>query len=105
MPVGTSSLFFPVTDASMAQHIGNVLKRGYAKVTGKKRELVPTGMGLALSHAYTLVDPGLIRPTVRASIENACSRVAKGQAKKADVIADAMSIFERKFKHFCNRVD
>jgi len=93
------------TDASMAQHISNVLKRGYIKLDEKSRQLVPTGVGLALSHAFTLVDPALVQPPVRSSIENACNRVAKGEMRKADVISKAVSTFEVKFKHFCERVD
>merc|ERR1719474_2385686 len=88
------------TDASMAQHITNVLKRGYVWLDEGSRRLVPAAMGLALAHAYTLVDPGLVLPTVRASIENECACVAKGDASKVDVVARVLRIFERKFQHF-----
>eukprot|EP00747_Dinoflagellata_sp_TGD_P203842 gnl/TRDRNA2_/TRDRNA2_77473_c0_seq1.p1 gnl/TRDRNA2_/TRDRNA2_77473_c0~~gnl/TRDRNA2_/TRDRNA2_77473_c0_seq1.p1 ORF type:complete len:624 (+),score=121.94 gnl/TRDRNA2_/TRDRNA2_77473_c0_seq1:129-1874(+) len=93
------------TDASMAQHISNVLKRGYVQLDKRSRQLVPSSMGLALAHAYTLVDPSLVRPTVRSQIENACARVAKGERKKRDVVSEALSIFEKKFDHFCERVN
>lgn len=93
------------TDASMATHISNVLKRNYVKLDAKTRQLTPTGLGLALAHAYTLVDPGLVRPTVRAKIENACARVAKGQARRQEVVDQAVQVFRQKFQNFCRRID
>jgi len=93
------------TDASMATHIANVQKRGYVKLDEQTRHLIPAPLGLAIAHAYALIDPGLVRPTVRAAIENACARVAKGEARKKDVVSKALIVFERKFKRFCKRID
>ncbi|CAK0798429.1 unnamed protein product, partial [Prorocentrum cordatum] len=87
------------TDASMAQHVGNILKRGYVWLDQETRELVPAALGLALVFAYTMVDPGLVRPTVRSAIENECGNVAKGKARKGEVVARVMRIFERKFDY------
>lgn len=92
------------TDASMAQHISNVAKRGYVQVELRSRQLRPTPLGLALSHAYTLVDPGLVRPSVRSGIEAACNRVARGEARKQDVVTEVVSVFEEKYKNFCEHV-
>merc|ERR1719247_1479923 len=57
-------------------------------------------MGLALVYAFTAIDPSLVLPTVRSAIENECNNVAKGQARKGEVVSRVMDIFERKFKYF-----
>ncbi len=41
----------------------------------------PQALGLALVHAYVQVDEGLALPCVRASIEAACARVARAEAR------------------------
>ena len=50
------------TDASMASHVTNVQKRGYVTLDETTRRLKPSVLGLALIHAYTLVDEGLVLP-------------------------------------------
>ena len=59
------------TDASMATHVSNVIKRGYVTLDEYTRRLAPAPLGLALIHAYSLIDEGLSLPCVRASIEKA----------------------------------
>ncbi|CAK0837620.1 unnamed protein product [Prorocentrum cordatum] len=88
------------TDATMAHHISNVISRSYVKLDKDydTRKLAPTGLGLALIHAYTLIDPGLVQPTVRAAIENAVNRVATGHAQKHEVVQQAVQIFQKKFQ-------
>eukprot|EP00927_Polykrikos_kofoidii_P050037 TRINITY_DN43998_c0_g1_i1.p1 TRINITY_DN43998_c0_g1~~TRINITY_DN43998_c0_g1_i1.p1 ORF type:complete len:911 (+),score=182.86 TRINITY_DN43998_c0_g1_i1:95-2827(+) len=93
------------TDASMASHIANVLKRGYVGLDVKTRQLMPKALGMALALAYTIVDSTLVKPTVRSTIENACTRVAKGEAKKEDVVASSLDMFKQKFTIFCENVD
>eukprot|EP00444_Apocalathium_aciculiferum_P018668 CAMPEP_0183473218 /NCGR_PEP_ID=MMETSP0370-20130417/160896_1 /TAXON_ID=268820 /ORGANISM="Peridinium aciculiferum, Strain PAER-2" /LENGTH=341 /DNA_ID=CAMNT_0025665897 /DNA_START=65 /DNA_END=1087 /DNA_ORIENTATION=- len=93
------------TDASMAQHIGNIVKRGYVSLDGATRQLTPEPIGLALSLAYTLVDPGLAQPTVRSAIENECNKIAQGTAMKNDVVRRVLATFERKFHFFRKHVD
>merc|ERR1719203_326745 len=88
----------------MATHIANVQKRGYVRLDETTRQLIPAPMGLALAHAFTLIDPGLIRPTVRSAIDNACTLVAQGKARKKEVVAKTVGVFERKFKRFCGRI-
>lgn len=46
------------TDASMATHVTNVIKRGYAQLDEGTRQLVPAPLGLALVHAYSEVRRG-----------------------------------------------
>ena len=36
----------------MAQHVSNVVRRGYVQLDEATRQLVPAPLGLALSHAY-----------------------------------------------------
>merc|ERR1712203_953034 len=67
------------TDCTSPIHISNICKRSYVKLDEKNRQLTPTGLGIALVHAYTLVDPGLVQPMVRSKVENACTKVAQGQ--------------------------
>ena len=52
------------TDASMATHIGNIVTRAYVelRVTGRRRCLVPTSMGVSLIHGYQLIDEDLSSP-------------------------------------------
>jgi len=93
------------TDASMATHVSNVQKRGYVKLDDATRRLTPAPLGLALIHAYTLIDPALVRPTVRSAIENECGRIAKGLANKKQVVSKAIKVFEQKFGKFSKRVE
>jgi len=93
------------TDASMAQHISNVAKRGYVELDTSTRQLIPSALGLALAHAYALIDQGLVLPSVRARIENSCSNVAKGLASKDAVVTRTLRIFERKLTNFAMSID
>ena len=74
------------TDASMATHVSNVIRRGYVVLDEATRRLTPAPLGLALVHAYALIDEGLALPCVRASIEAACGRIAKGEASYQSVV-------------------
>ena len=85
------------TDASMASHVTNVQKRGYVTLDETTRRLKPSALGLALIHAYTLVDEGLVLPCVRASIEAECARVARGEAAKAEVVSGALTKFRVRY--------
>jgi hypothetical protein len=93
------------TDASMATHVSNVQQRDYVELDENTRELYPSALGLALAHAYALIDQTLILPSVRARIENECSNVAKGSATKESVVRRTMRTFERKFNDFALRID
>lgn len=93
------------TDASMATHVSNVQKRAYVELDENTRQMVPSALGLALAHAYALIDQGLILPSVRARIENECASVAKGIATKEAVIQRNIRNFERRFHNFAMRID
>ena len=66
------------TDASMATHVSNVQNRNYVDLDTSTRQMIPSALGLALVNAYSLIDEGLVLPTVRSGIENACSLIARG---------------------------
>ncbi len=88
------------TDASMATHIETITnKRPYVEVTGG-RKLIPTKVGINLIHAYGLVDNELCVPKMRQDMEKACTLIAKGQAKKAEVVRHVLSVFKNKFRFF-----
>jgi len=93
------------TDASMAQHVSKVQQRKYVTLDERTRQMVPSPLGLALAHGYALVDIGLLLPSVRARIENACGNVAKGLVSKSVVIARTLRIFERKLVGLAGRID
>ena len=87
------------TDASMAQHIANVVKRGYVTLDESTRQLIPSPLGSALVHAYMLVDPELVLPTVRAGMEAQCAQIARGAAQYEDVVSNTLELFLSKFKN------
>ena len=53
---------------------------------GSGRTLVPTALGVVLVHGYHRIDSALVRPQVRATIEQFCNLIAKGQASKEQVL-------------------
>jgi DNA topoisomerase IA len=69
------------TDASIATHIENIMKRNYVRLeTG--RRLVPNKLGMVLVQGYHQIDSGLVLPTVRSDIEGQCNRIASGDMEK-----------------------
>lgn len=42
------------TDASMATHVSNVIRRGYVTLDENTRSLVPSALGLALIHRFVV---------------------------------------------------
>jgi DNA topoisomerase III len=93
------------TDASMAQDVSNVQKRSYVVLDESTRRMAPSALGLALAHGYALVDFSLLLPSVRARIENECSRVAQGLVGKDAVIRRTIRIFKKKMYNFASRID
>ena len=94
----------PGTDASIATHIDNVVKRKYARLeTG--RTMVPTELGTVLVQGYFRIDPDLVLPNVRAAIESQCDLIADGSADRAAVVEHTLTVFARKFSFFVSEID
>jgi len=91
------------TDASIATHIENILKRNYVELA-QGRRLIPTKLGLVLAQGYHLIDSSLVLPKVRADIEGQCNKIAKGQADKDSVLKTSIDIFSKKFANFVNDI-
>ena len=90
-------------DASIPQHIGNIEARRYAKM-GPGRRLSPTPLGLALIQGYRRIDPELVLPTVRSHVERQLELVAKGEARRAAVVAHCLGEFRLKFDHLVRTI-
>ena len=83
------------TDASIPQHIQNIIDRGYVQVSTAQRLLDPTNLGIALARCYYAIDPDLVQPTVRASIEEMVNSIAKVYRKIAS--CDREKLIMRKY--------
>lgn len=92
------------TDASMAGHIDNICRRKYCSIDEHSRRMIPTELGMAIVHAYTLIDESLVLPTVRSAIERECLRIAQGTANIDDVLSKVLQIFKNKFDVFCQKM-
>eukprot|EP01015_Nassula_variabilis_P000095 TRINITY_DN1003_c0_g1_i3.p1 TRINITY_DN1003_c0_g1~~TRINITY_DN1003_c0_g1_i3.p1 ORF type:complete len:755 (+),score=121.57 TRINITY_DN1003_c0_g1_i3:68-2332(+) len=92
------------TDASVAQHVGNICDRNYVKVVGNNRKLVPTDLGVALVSAYNKIDQELVAPNLRSNIEKSVELIAKGSADCKKVLEEVLAIFKEKFLYFRENV-
>ena len=72
------------TDATIAQHIEHIQKRGY--VTLKQRVFVPTKLGLGLVTAYEAMGLSLSSPNLRAHMERLITEVGEGKRTRAEVV-------------------
>lgn len=91
------------TDASIATHIENILKRHYVEL-GTGRRLIPSKLGLVLTQGYHLIDSSLVLPQVRADIESQCNKIALGEADKDDVLKRSIEFFSKKYENFVNQI-
>jgi DNA topoisomerase III len=92
------------TDASIATHIENVLKRNYVTLESGRR-LLPSKLGLVLAQGYHLIDSSLVLPRVRSDIEDQCNKIAKGLASREDVVRRALDLFKGKFDVFVKSIN
>lgn len=88
------------TDASMATHIANVIDRGYVRVGGNRREMIPTELGIVLVHGYQQIDPDLALPTLRSSMEAEIAKIAEGTLPYSQVLAEQLELYTNKFRRF-----
>ena len=89
------------TDATIATHIATIQQREYAR-KNDKNQFVPTKLGLALVEGYNSMGYQLNKPQLRAVIEADCQRVARGEARKEDVVQKCLSSMRDCFVD-CNR--
>jgi len=92
------------TDASISAHLSVVCERGYVLVDRTSRRLEATQLGVALYRGLSRVDDDLVRPHVRAQIEDLCALVSKGVADRRDVVEFALEHFCRKFDYLVQQV-
>ena len=91
------------TDASIPVHINNIVQRNYVTlVAGRKLE--PTELGIVLVHGYQKIDPQLVQPQMRASIEKQLNLIASGKADFKDVKDYVLKIMEQKFHYFVTNI-
>eukprot|EP01065_Artemidia_motanka_P003120 TRINITY_DN11478_c0_g1_i4.p1 TRINITY_DN11478_c0_g1~~TRINITY_DN11478_c0_g1_i4.p1 ORF type:complete len:512 (+),score=111.90 TRINITY_DN11478_c0_g1_i4:1062-2597(+) len=112
------------TDASIPQHVENVVNRKYVAVcndpfglgrafgrkvdwnridepaAGEGRFMVPTEMGVSFIHAFQAADPELVAPAVRAHIESEVSKIADGARLRSEVVSANLRMFKEKFLAF-----
>lgn len=57
-----------------------------------------------LAHGYHVIDPDLVLPRVRATIERECDLIAQGRAKLDDVVPHALQMFRNKYRYFVAKI-
>ncbi|GFE55582.1 DNA topoisomerase III beta [Babesia ovis] len=92
------------TDASMATHAHNIVARNFVRLVGNRR-IEPTKLGKTLLDGYMQVDPELVLPSVRATIEGYCNLIADGKADCENVISHVCRMFRLKFEHYVRKID
>lgn len=77
------------TDATIAEHIETIQKRGYVeKIQGDL--FTPTTLGLSLVLGYMSMGYDLDKPRIRAKIESHCVAVSTGEMTKDQVVTECM---------------
>ncbi|KAH8609744.1 putative DNA topoisomerase [Trypanosoma vivax] len=66
------------TDASISQHVNNIVERGYCTVK-PGRVMQPTKLGIVLIHGIKSIDPELVLPLVRSKVEEYVTLIAEGK--------------------------
>ena len=84
------------TDASMSVHITNIERRGYVTVDDKRR-MIPTKLGKALIEALEAVEPDIVLPKNRATIEEFVSNLAEGKKEYDEVLDYALEFYKKKY--------
>ena len=67
---------------------------------GTGRFMVPTPLGVALVQAFDRCDESLVRPELRASMEQQVAQIAVGEDRKDIVLERNLRVFHDKYKDF-----
>ena len=90
------------TDATIAQHIKNIVDKEYASVDNGV--FTPTPLGIALLSAYEAIGLGaLFRPELRAQMELAMGDIARGIVKKEGMLQAAVAMYRDIFVQLVSR--
>jgi DNA topoisomerase-3 len=92
------------TDASMSVHIANIVNRGYVKVDNNRR-LIPTKLGKALIEALEAVEPDIVLPKNRATIEAFVSDLANGKKTYEEVLNYSLKFYKEKYINVSEKID
>ena len=92
------------TDASMSVHIDNIVRRGYVKVD-EERKLKPTKLGIALIEALETVEPEIVLPKNRATIEAFVKELADGKNNYENVMNLALNFYKKKYNNISGQVN
>nr|CCC95488.1 unnamed protein product [Trypanosoma congolense IL3000] len=92
------------TDASISQHVNNVVERGYC-VVKPGRVMEPTKLGVVLIHGIKSIDPELVLPLVRSKVEEYVTCIAEGQATREEVLSSVLDLFFGKFRFFKENIE
>ena len=92
------------TDASMSVHIDNIVRRGYVKVDDERR-LKPTKLWIALIEALETVEPEIVLPKNRATIEAFVKELADGKNNYENVMNFALNFYKKKYYNISGQVN
>lgn len=90
------------TDASMAKHIDNIVKRDYISVYEDSRELQTTEIGYIYIQSLYQIKKELAEPKLRMKIEGRMNEIANGTKGFKDAIKESLRDFKNLFLHFQN---
>ncbi|CAM9932316.1 unnamed protein product, partial [Phaeothamnion confervicola] len=84
------------TDATIAEHIKKIQERNYAAKDANSR-FFPSSLGLALVEGYDDMGFQMSKPALRASMEQDCDKISRGEADRAQVVRRCIDTMRRVF--------
>ena len=88
----------------MSVHIENIVRRGYVRVDDKRR-LIPTSLGKALIEDLEAVEPDIVLPKNRATIEEFVSELSEGKKEYNEVLDYALKFYKSKYSSVASQLD
>ncbi|MHA2272170.1 MAG: DNA topoisomerase [Candidatus Hodarchaeales archaeon] len=80
------------TDATRAEHIETVKSRKFAEYSGTRRGLIPTALGQSLYDTLVKTAEDLIRPEIRATVEQWTQKIRSGEMTPDEVDGKVIEI-------------